>query len=153
MRTYVIVKFQFEGMHQWKDAPSPDPKDPAGPPAMMDITFLRQRHRHIFHVTAKKEVRHDDRDIEFIQLKRQMLKLWGTNGVAKELGGQSCEMIAKKMMEQFNLDYCCVMEDGENGAEIIKDYNMPDMSVCPNCQEAEHLCECNKEQLTLGDIF
>ena len=34
------------------------------------------------------------------------------------LENKSCEMIAQELLEQFDLTYCAVYEDNENGAEI-----------------------------------
>ena len=31
----------------------------------------------------------------------------------------SCEMIARELAEVFDLFYCSVLEDNENGAEVI----------------------------------
>ena len=31
---------------------------------------------------------------------------------------KSCEMIAQELLERFDLTYCAVYEDNENGAEI-----------------------------------
>ena len=31
---------------------------------------------------------------------------------------RSCEMLAKELLEEFDLVYCSVFEDNENGAEI-----------------------------------
>ena len=32
----------------------------------------------------------------------------------------SCEMIARELYEGFDLEYCSVFEDNENGAEIYE---------------------------------
>ncbi len=102
-QTNIIVRLQYEAIHHWKDADN----------------YLKHPHRHIFHVEAKKPVTHDDRDIEFIELKNQMeayaLAKW-SNGKTHQA---SCEMMARDFIEQFDLSYCRVMEDNENGAEVI----------------------------------
>ena len=59
INTLVKVQFQFEGMHCWPNAPK-------------EVAFLCSMHRHMFHVTAKIEVFHDDRDLEFILVKRYL---------------------------------------------------------------------------------
>jgi hypothetical protein len=115
MMTNIIVKLQVEGIHFWKDCD------------IEDVDFLANPHRHIFHITCKKEVTHDDRDIEIIRMKRQVLlfleqKYAKTPSVIKGtvcwFGGMSCEMIARVLLEKFELNYCKVLEDNENGAEI-----------------------------------
>lgn len=115
-QTNIIVKLQVEGFHNWPNAKEVFP----------DVAFLSDRHRHIFHITCKKEVHHDDRDVEIIRFKREILNYLyskyqsSTLGwhVYLELGAMSCEMLAKELFNKFNLEYCSVLEDNENGAEI-----------------------------------
>ena len=33
---------------------------------------------------------------------------------------RSCEMLARELMDNFNLKYCSVFEDNENGAEVYE---------------------------------
>lgn len=111
MRMSVIVKFRFEGIHSWPKCP------------YTDVKFLRDPHRHIFHVTAMKAVRHNDREVEIIRLKREMEKYVRSLGKYNPdygllLGSLSCEMIAQKFVEAFELESCTVLEDGENGAVV-----------------------------------
>jgi hypothetical protein len=108
MKTNIIVNLQFEGVHCWPDCNIPE------------VYFLKSPHRHIFHIQAKKQVQHDDRDIEFIRLKRQIQAYLKHTYPDGELGSNSCESIAKDILEGFELDYCSVLEDGENGAEVFK---------------------------------
>lgn len=107
MKTRIIVNLQYAAIHNWPNC------------NIEKVNYLKHPHRHVFHITCKKEVKHDDRDIEIIMLKEQIerhLRLV-YNG---DLGGLSCEMLAKVLMTEFALDYCSVLEDGENGAEVIK---------------------------------
>lgn len=118
MKTNVIVKLQFEGLHHW-----PGVVEHAN---LEEVHFLAALHRHIFHVTAKKEVTHDDRDIEIIKLKRNIQaylhrRYWTENANCYYLGPMSCEMLAKELAKYFGLNYCEVLEDGENGAEFMQD--------------------------------
>jgi len=71
----------------------------------------------MFHVSAWKRVTHDNRDIEFIQLKRDMASYCHFTYGA-EPTTLSCEMMAKELLEQFDLDSCEVSEDGENGGRV-----------------------------------
>lgn len=59
-KTVVFCTLQIDGTHYWKDCP------------IEEVSFLRNNHRHMFHIKAYKEVFHDDRDVEFIWLKRKM---------------------------------------------------------------------------------
>jgi hypothetical protein len=112
MITYIMVRFQFEGWHRWPEA------------ARKEHSFLIYPHRHMFHVQAKKEVTHENRDIEFIELKGDMEEWcrttwgWQPDGMEQCLT-HSCESMARVLCDLFNLHSCQVMEDGENGAEVI----------------------------------
>lgn len=109
----VVVNFRFAGLHNWPECP------------FDDLAFLRSIHRHEFHVCCKKIVSHDDRDIEVICFKGQIedwLKAqYPSTGNILQLGSTSCEMLCRKLSEKFNLCYCSVLEDGENGAELSFD--------------------------------
>jgi len=107
MKTLVVVNLQYEATHQWSDCPS----------SLANVDFLKWPHRHMFYICCKKEVSDDNRQIEIIQFKREILLMLDKrfNGDFK---GMSCEMIAKEIMRIENLAYCSVLEDGENGAEV-----------------------------------
>lgn len=102
MKTEIIVTCSVEGFHRW-------------PAAFEDVKFLATYHRHMFHVTAKKEVSHDNREIEIITFKRLVEKYMCEHCTWEH---KSCEMIAKELMMHFGLSSCRVMEDKENGAEV-----------------------------------
>ncbi|MEO6303593.1 MAG: hypothetical protein ABIP51_10500 [Bacteroidia bacterium] len=121
IKTNIIVRLEIEGFHCWPQAARILPY----------VAFLSERHRHIFHFTAKKEVTHSNRDIEIIMFKREITKYLlkeydcGDNGWC-EFGTLSCEAIAEILMKKFDLHYCSVLEDNENGAECFKqDYIEP----------------------------
>lgn len=103
--TNIIVKLQYIGIHCWKDCP------------LEEVKYLRDPHRHTFYITCKKEVNHDDRDIEIIMFKDKILA-WLDQTYNGNFGTMSCEMIARALMNEFELNYCMVLEDNENGAEI-----------------------------------
>lgn len=120
MNKSIVVTLQLEGLHSWSNCP------------YKEVSFLREQHRHIFHIKAYKKVSHNDREIEIIMLKRSMqeylLERWGepsrNQGVRMPIlkfGDMSCEMIAEKLLYTFSLDACEVLEDGENGAVIYTD--------------------------------
>ena len=114
MQTNIIVKLQVEGPHNW-----PDATDGAG----AEMHYLEYRHRHMFHIDARKEVFHDDRDVEFIMFKRKinryLREMYYTSDLDLcDFGSQSCEMIAEELYNEFDLCYCAVYEDNENGAEV-----------------------------------
>ena len=94
-KNYIWVTFQKEGIHKYPAALT-DPKLKTGDE--MDVSFLGYLHRHIFHFRVEIEVFHDDRDIEFIQFKRELESLYAEEG-AMTLDYQSCEMIARELAE------------------------------------------------------
>lgn len=104
---HVYVTHQFEGYHRWLEAPSA-------------VIFLRDYHRHIFHVKLTVRVKHGNRDVEFFILQRHLKDV-----ILLMYGGKhfnhSCEQIAEYISLQFTKqDYDVVSvevsEDGENGA-------------------------------------
>lgn len=116
----IWVTFQKEGIHKYPAALE-DPKLATGDE--YDVSFLGYPHRHMFHFKVQIEVFHDDRDIEFIQFKRWLEKLYAEGTL--QLDYKSCEMIADDLYLQINNKYpgrfvvIDVAEDGENGCSII----------------------------------
>ncbi len=112
----IWVTFRKEGIHKFPAALD-DPKLATGDE--YDVSFLGYPHRHIFHFKVWIEVFHDDRDIEFIQFKRWLEKLYAEKTL--QLDYKSCEMMADDLAEQIKTKYperdiwIEVSEDGENG--------------------------------------
>lgn len=113
----IYVTFQKEGIHKYPAAAT-DPALATG--GWDDVSFLGVPHRHIFHFKVAISVVHNDRDIEFIQFKRWLEKLYSENTL--QLNFKSCEMIAEDLYTVINDKYpnrtvsIEVSEDGENGA-------------------------------------
>lgn len=107
----IVVKFQVEGTHCWPECP------------IDEVKFLRDPHRHMFHIQATKKVGHNDRDVEIIKLKREMqqflLSCYGDEVGTCDFGRMSCEDIAELLIEDFKLHSCQVLEDNENGAILF----------------------------------
>tara|TARA_R100000805_G_C3589111_1_gene91365 strand:+ start:82 stop:405 length:324 start_codon:yes stop_codon:yes gene_type:complete len=106
MKSNIIVNLQYEAIHYWPNC------------NIKEVEFLKHPHRHIFHICCKKEVTHNDRDIEIIKLKREIL-FYLNEEYQGNFVSRSCEMIAEELMIIFKLNYCRVLEDNENGAEVI----------------------------------
>lgn len=107
----VFCTLQVEGLHYWGSCP------------FEEVAYLRDPHRHVFHVKAYKRVSHDDRDTEFIMLKHAIIEYLNSayyDSTSKMLnfGPMSCEMIAVELIESFGLSACEVSEDNENGALV-----------------------------------
>jgi len=115
----IWVTFRKEGVHLYPAAAT-DPKLATGD--WDDVSFLGVAHRHIFHFKVRIEVFHDDRDIEFIQFKRWLEKLY--NEDILELNHKSCEMISDDLYQEISARFpgrfveIEVSEDGENGSLI-----------------------------------
>lgn len=106
----IFVTTSFVAQHRWPAAP-------------MEVAFLRDSHRHVFKVRAELEVEHDDRDLEFIMVKRALDSYLAPNS-EQDLGTTSCEQIARDIADFLEGRYSLssrvvlveVSEDGENGA-------------------------------------
>lgn len=117
--THAVIRTRFEGIHCWPEAPE-------------DVKFLRTPHRHEFHVCAKMQQFHDDRDIEYILAKRA-LDAWLRLEQPKWPMRSSCEAMASRIIGYLRATYgdhrtymVSVTEDGENGAEVFFDRSMGD---------------------------
>ena len=115
----IWVTFAKEGVHMYPGADT-DPKLATGD--WDDVSFLGIPHRHIFHFKVRIEVFHNDRDIEFIQFKRWMERLYAQDVI--QLNHKSCEMIADDLYLEISTKYpgrfveISVAEDNENGCLI-----------------------------------
>jgi len=105
LNNFVWITTSFEGFHKYPDAPE-------------EVSFLKERHRHIFKLKIWIEVFHNDRDIEFILFKRFIDSLI----VENEMDYKSCEMISDDLANWINEKFpkrtikIEVSEDGENGS-------------------------------------
>lgn len=103
----VWVTDRFAGFHKWDTAPR-------------EKNFLQNRHRHLFHVKLTVQVEHDDRDVEFFELKDELTEvLHQISEYGQDCG--SCEMIAKRICNDitesgYKVHSVEVSEDGENGS-------------------------------------
>ena len=120
IKQLIWVTFRKEGLHKYPAALD-DPKLATGDE--YDVSFLGYVHRHIFHFKVGIEEFHDDRDIEFIQFKRWLEKMYTENTL--QLNFKSCEMISDDLYAEINKKYpnrdieIEVSEDGENGSYAI----------------------------------
>lgn len=113
LRRYITVKGNYEGWHEWADAP-------------VEVEFLRNEHRHNFKWTVTIEVGHADRALEFFMVRRQLdidINYWLRINKWRHLG--SCEMQAEKILDfakhwygEDRYYYVSVSEDGENDGDV-----------------------------------
>lgn len=105
---FAVIRTQFEQYHCWPTAPDV-------------VDFLRNLHRHIFHVEVKIQQFHDDRDIEFILFNKEvqnLIKIYDWKPYT------SCEMMGNFIKLKLELKYpnrlieVGIYEDNENGVLI-----------------------------------
>lgn len=107
MTNYIWITTQKELFHSYPDAP-------------MEVKYLKDRHRHIFHFKVFIEVFHDNRDLEFIMFKNYINEIIETFGTLN----LSCEMMSDTIAKQVMFRYpkrkmkIEVSEDGENGTQF-----------------------------------
>lgn len=110
----VVVRTQLEALHCWPDIPRGHSSQ-----------FLKYPHRHIFYIELQFKVNHNNRDIEFFEVRRQidhyLQKNFKTDPISglKDLGMMSCEMLCEDLLQQFNhlnTFQASVFEDNECGA-------------------------------------
>lgn len=117
----IVVRFQVVGWHCWPDAPD-------------HRAYLRNEHRHQFHVEIRVDVAHDDREVEFhdlLEWGRRQFPLGMERGDNSTL---SCEMMCRHYIDAMARRYeggwlqidaftrrhgqVSVFEDGEVGAIV-----------------------------------
>jgi hypothetical protein len=111
---YVYCQTRFIGFHNWPEAPH-------------EVKYLRDKHRHEFHVKATVKVDHSNRDVEFITLRKVLdyyLRPLSDEQTDLNYRSMSCEMIADELIEHlkgkdYNVYSVEVSEDGENGAIVV----------------------------------
>ena len=135
----IWVTFSKEGVHKYPAALD-DPNLATGD--WDDVSFLGYPHRHIFHFKVWLEVFHDDRDVEFIQFKRWMERLYAQDTL--QLDYKSCEMIADDLASEIQAMYpdrwlkISVAEDNENGCEM--EYPVEELDG-PNFEDTDAIAD------------
>lgn len=109
MKTLIEVNLQYEATHNWPDADK-----------IPEVAYLKNEHRHIFHVQVRKSVEDLDREIEIIKFKNEVLEYLGR--FDHKFDNLSCEQIAQAIAKVFKADRVRVLEDGENGALVYYHY-------------------------------
>jgi hypothetical protein len=105
----VWTRLDLPGFHHWPNA--------TGPRA-----YLAERHRHLFRVTVRVRVSHDDRAVEFHDLQDLVRDWWGPG--TRDWNGASCEAIARALWAHLADDHALtpaavdVSEDDECGATV-----------------------------------
>lgn len=116
---HVEISFQREIIHQFEGSDT-DPKFATG--GDDDVSFLANLHRHTVYFYVRVNVLHNDREIEFFQLKRFCQTVFP--GDTHNVGSASMEQLAERLLEALierhpNRDWeVRVLEDDENGVVV-----------------------------------
>lgn len=119
-KSFVYAQTTVEGYHRYPEAAT-DPSLATGDE--YDVSHLANTHMHYFFIKVWVEVKHSNRDIEFIQLRRWLNNLFSDNGTL-DLNNKSCEMIAENInseIEKIRPKHDVIVdvsEDGINGAYL-----------------------------------
>lgn len=116
---YIIVQFREPYIHRWVEADN----------------YLQRYHRHELHFRIYIEVRHEERELEFIEVKEHLhgyfraltQKAYFDGSQANKIfrGEASVETIAKVMAAHIQERYgqraviVEILEDGENGCAYL----------------------------------
>lgn len=107
----IVVNLTVQGLHQWKSCD------------IRQVEYLKHKHRHTFYIEVRKRVTHNDRDIEIIKFKNEILTWLNENNYNSyyeclDFKTKSCEDIAEDILKKFDCSFVSVLEDNENGAVI-----------------------------------
>lgn len=109
MKKQIIVQFDIEGFHQYKDAPN-------------EVEFLRNNHRHKFKIKAGFKITHNEREKELFMMRDLAINYINESyGIPAEFENMSVESIAEEIIEFFEPEdilWCEVWEEETGGARI-----------------------------------
>jgi hypothetical protein len=103
----ITIRFVVPGFHCWPDAPD-------------RRSYLRERHRHLFHIEVTTPVEHRERQIEFHDLLDEARELFPPH----DHNSASCETMAHYLATSLHKRHgerpftVSVFEDGEAGATV-----------------------------------
>ena len=118
-KKFVYVQVVKEGYHWYPEAAE---SNDLATGDTFDVSHLALRHMHYFYIKVWVEVKHSNRNIEFIQLRRWIDSLYGNDPIT--FGSKSCEMIAEDLFDHIAIKYpgveirIDVSEDNINGALV-----------------------------------
>lgn len=116
-KRWIWVTFQKAGFHKYIAAESD--------PILADVSYLGNRHRHLFKFNVQIEIFHNDRELEFHQVLNYCESLFATQTI--DIDFKSVEMLADDLYVQLASKYpgrdmkIDISEDGECGCVI--EYN------------------------------
>lgn len=111
---FIWVTFQKAGFHYYPAA--------AIETSLSDVSYLGNKHRHLFKFKVTLSVTHNDRDVEFHQLLNFCESLFESGSV--DIDSKSVEMLADDLYRHLIVRYpgrdieIEVSEDGECGCRM-----------------------------------
>lgn len=111
---WIWVTFKKAGFHKYPAA--------ATDPALADVSYLGERHRHLFGFKVQIEVFHDDRELEFHQVLNYCESLY--SAYVLDIDYKSVEMLADDLHSVLAKRYpnramkIEISEDGECGCLV-----------------------------------
>jgi hypothetical protein len=106
---FIIVRFSWEGIHYYPNCP------------IESVGYLKFPHRHLFQIRCEKHVDTEDREIEILAFRTQIIADLNCQFPEGNLESWSCETLCQYLMKKWNLSLVEVLEDGENGAKKTAD--------------------------------
>lgn len=100
IKRFINVKFTKEGVHRYPAAAT-DPTLATGDE--YDVSFLGNPHFHYFYFVVTVEVFQNNRDIEFIQFRRWLERLY--NEGTLQMDFMSCEMLSEDLINKIKEKY------------------------------------------------
>ena len=111
-KQFVYCTFNKEGYHYY---PGADVNPGTATNDKFDVSHLAFKHMHYFYFKVWVQVHHDDRDIEFIQLRRWIEELYDSAYLSMD--NQSCEMMSDALYTQL----CCRYPNSEIRIDISEE--------------------------------
>lgn len=116
-KRWIWVTFQKAGFHYYPDA--------ASNPRLQDVSYLGNKHRHLFKFVVQIQIFHNDRELEFHQALNYCESLF--NDKVLDIDYKSVEMLADDLYLKLAIRYpgrsmkISISEDGECGCTIEYD--------------------------------
>lgn len=120
---WIWVTFQKVGFHKYPSASTDE--------NLQDVSYLGDRHRHLFKFNVQIEIFHNDRELEFHQVLNFCESLYQEKHL--EIDFKSVEMIADDLYNQLATRYpnrnmkINISEDGECGCIIEYQRHRPNL--------------------------
>lgn len=124
-KRWIYVNFQKAGFHKYPAAETD--------PMLSDVSYLGNRHRHLFKFIVQIEIFHNDRELEFHQVLNYCESLFESQTI--DIDYKSVEMLADDLYLQLAEKYpgrnikINVSEDGECGCIIEYNTTHPAQSI------------------------